>query len=396
MENLSNVELELIDHTNSSWCLKDCDTVANRDLVQSMYDCLLQNKEVRLIPTTLPLFNDAQILPSFQYDNVSNSEINQYISTLLTSQIEFARNVCTSTQFAVILKQRLLILRRIYHALIMKYHVKDKKDQSTSENPTTHALSKEVVTSSQALLEIGVKTGLSLLFSLLRQNWQVSDILKVPSLCNSVLETSFELLEKLPPLCLSNDTQLTPLGITSLEQVSEFLKDAVLNSLSADSHGKLLSCKLLLALALQRGSLRYLLDWIEMVLLACSKPEEVVSDPFFKSAIMQLNTPKSTIKSNLLKNLPSEVTIYQAAMTLIEILAEMAINSGGVCSTMRTSSESIGVYEKCDVYVWGSNSSHQLAERTQEKVLMPLKSRMFTQVQQVRKHKFAELKKKDC
>jgi E3 ubiquitin-protein ligase HERC1 len=387
MENLSaNIELEWVDHTNASWSLKDCDSIANRDLVHSMYDLLIQNKEVRLIPTTLSLFNDVQILPSFQYESASNAELNHYIATLLTSQFELAKNVCSSSQFAVILKQRLLILRRIYYALIIKYHDKDKNDQTVNENNSSNTLSRESLSGSQALLEIGVKTGLSLLFSLLRQNWQVSDILKVPSLCNSVLETSFELLQKLPPLCLSNDVQLTNLGITSLEQVSEFLKDAVLQSANADSHGKLLSCKLLLALALQRGSLRYLLDWIEMALDASCKSERIMSDPFFKNAILQLEGGKHKTKSHLWKNEDDkEVAVYEAAINLMEILANMAIDFGGVCSAVEsTSSEfEVGVYEKSDVYVWGSNSSHQLAEGNQEKILLPVKSKMFTQAQQV-------------
>lgn len=39
----------------------------------------------------------------------------------------------------------------------------------------------------------------------------------------------------------------------------------------------------------------------------------------------------------------------------------------------------------CDVYVWGSNSSHQLAEGNQEKILTPKLGSSFTDVQQVSK-----------
>ena len=39
--------------------------------------------------------------------------------------------------------------------------------------------------------------------------------------------------------------------------------------------------------------------------------------------------------------------------------------------------------DRCDVYVWGSNSSHQLAVGSQEKVLQPKASTAFTDVQQV-------------
>lgn len=54
-------------------------------------------------------------------------------------------------------------------------------------------------------------------------------------------------------------------------------------------------------------------------------------------------------------------------------------NCGGVSSggCSGTSSGS------CDVYVWGSNSSHQLAEGTHDKILTPKLTHAFTSVQQV-------------
>ena len=42
------------------------------------------------------------------------------------------------------------------------------------------------------------------------------------------------------------------------------------------------------------------------------------------------------------------------------------------------------VAEQCDVYVWGSNSSHQLAEGSQEKVMQPKLATAFESVRQVR------------
>ena len=39
--------------------------------------------------------------------------------------------------------------------------------------------------------------------------------------------------------------------------------------------------------------------------------------------------------------------------------------------------------DQCEVYVWGSNSSHQLAEGTQEKIMQPKQSSAFENVQQV-------------
>lgn len=39
--------------------------------------------------------------------------------------------------------------------------------------------------------------------------------------------------------------------------------------------------------------------------------------------------------------------------------------------------------DKCQVYVWGSNSSHQLTEDVQEKLLVPKLALSLTNVQQV-------------
>ena len=43
--------------------------------------------------------------------------------------------------------------------------------------------------------------------------------------------------------------------------------------------------------------------------------------------------------------------------------------------------------ETCEVYVWGSNSSHQLVEGTQEKILQPKLAPSFADAQTVRDHR---------
>ncbi|XP_018567016.1 probable E3 ubiquitin-protein ligase HERC1 [Anoplophora glabripennis] len=388
MENIgANIELEWVEHTNSVWAQKNCDGIANRDILQSMYGILLQNKEIRIIPTTLASYNDVQHLPSFQYDPISHTELNEYIRNLLTSQLELAREVCSSTTFSVVLKQRLIVLNRIYHALSMKYHDKETNStQNLDQCSGANILSlspREVVSGSHALLEIGVKTGLSLLFSLLQQNWQVSTMLSIPSLCNSVLESTVDLIQKLPPLSLSNDSQLTNLGCNSLDQVCGFLKNAILNETAADNQGKILAAEILLEIALQRGSLHYLLEWIETALEAsCKGPN--LSSKQFKRAIIQIGA-KNNLGLELLKNEDDEISTYQAGYYLIEVLVSMALDCIGTCSAAGSLSceSDLAPFEKSDVYVWGSNSSHQLAEGNQEKILLPIKSNIFNQVQQV-------------
>lgn len=119
-----NIDQEWADHTNSSWASKDCDGLALRDYVQSMYETLLSNKEIRVIPASITCYNDVQMLPDFQYEPTQTSELEQYITNLLSSQLELAKHVCSSTPFAVLLKKRLLILKRIYYALATRYDLK--------------------------------------------------------------------------------------------------------------------------------------------------------------------------------------------------------------------------------------------------------------------------------
>ena len=47
------------------------------------------------------------------------------------------------------------------------------------------------------------------------------------------------------------------------------------------------------------------------------------------------------------------------------------------------SARSVSGREECEVYVWGSNNSHQLAEGSQEKILAPKLTSSFSYVQQV-------------
>lgn len=88
----------------------------------------------------MPIFFIFQVLPTFQYDPPLPNDLNHYITTLLTSQLQLAKDVCSSTQFSVILKQRLLLLKRIYYALLMKYHDKEKPDSGTCEPSTSTAV----------------------------------------------------------------------------------------------------------------------------------------------------------------------------------------------------------------------------------------------------------------
>ena len=54
-----------------------------------------------------------------------------------------------------------------------------------------------------------------------------------------------------------------------------------------------------------------------------------------------------------------------------------------VIMSISGSARSVSGREECEVYVWGSNNSHQLAEGSQEKILAPKLTSSFSYVQQV-------------
>ena len=197
----------------------------------------------------------------FEEDSSSCPEEQvHYLEALLSKQLALARRVCSDTPFAAVLQKRLLITQRILFAIASKYHDPEKihqQNQTEQEEEGEESGAVETMRSgTDALIEMGVKTGLRLVFSLLQQQWASPPTSPV-SLCNDVLLTAQDVLCSLPPLSLANENKLAALGRTTLGEVNSFLKRVSMPRSGADAVGKRLSAQLALALAAQRGSLRY-------------------------------------------------------------------------------------------------------------------------------------------
>jgi len=86
------------------------------------------------------------------------------------------------------------------------------------------------------LVEMGVRTGLILIFTLLRQNWALSRHLSATvgtaggtvaggGICNDILQTALDVIRGMPPQSLADtDGKLPPLAKASLSEVVTFLK----------------------------------------------------------------------------------------------------------------------------------------------------------------------------
>lgn len=173
-----NVETKWQDHLNGRWCAENCDILANQDSVRLIYNELIFNKELIPIPSVNILQNDSSLLPDFDWEPPLTLELQHYVKNLLESQLELAKNVCSSSSFSIILKQRLAILKRIFFALWTRYHEKEKtKNLINASNTNEVPVTDSSLTGSQALVELSVHTGISLLFALLKQNWENSNTL---------------------------------------------------------------------------------------------------------------------------------------------------------------------------------------------------------------------------
>lgn len=268
------MKLKWMEHLNASWVGEDWGKISSRDGLLELYNRMVLNKEVISTPRQTLHLQGPQ-LPDFEREIPSPDEQEHFLEALLANQLSLARAVCSESPFASALQKRLIVLRRIFHAISNKYHDKEKVKQQQRLQEAQSCNMEEKVSmqkshyASDALVEMGVRTGLSLLFALLRQNWQ-SNQDQGTNLCNDVLQTALDVLSSLPPLSLANETKIPVLGAECLLSVTRFLKSSTMPGSGADNIGKQLACQLVLGLAAQRGSLQHLLDWVEMALGASS------------------------------------------------------------------------------------------------------------------------------
>lgn len=278
----TNVMLKWQEHLNSSWAAEDSTQTATRNGASSFYAKLLHHKEAMALALPVQDLLGPR-LPDFQHDSNANEERDEYLRALLRSQRCLSHRVLAHWPFSISLHHRLVALQRIYYALHTKYHDRfrnppppqpgfsgpDGGTVETVSDLNQSGLRGRTTSGTDVLIEMGVRTGLSLLFALLRQNWQRGNLEDV-TLCNDVLSTARSVLLALPPLSLANENKMAPVGLECMAQVGNFLKKTAASGRGADPAGRRLALELLLSIAVQRGALRFLLEWVEVALAATS------------------------------------------------------------------------------------------------------------------------------
>ncbi|XP_058472668.1 probable E3 ubiquitin-protein ligase HERC1 [Solea solea] len=412
----THVLLKWQEHFNSSWAAEDGVETVRRHRAAELYSKLLYNKEVVTLAQPVQELIGPR-LPDFECESSASAEKEDYLSSLLHSQRWLAHRMLTQTSYTLGLHHRLVVLQRIYYALHSKYHDKFRMQlpsQSTDsgaecgqlELPSEPCLpggACKVKSGTDVLIEMGVRTGLSLLFSLLQQNWRFAASVHPESvLCNDVLATASSVLTSLPPLSLANENKIPSVGLDCLAQVADFLKKTSVSSGTggADPTGRRLALELLLGLAMQRGSLKFLLEWVEVALAASmssstsslsssslsSQQAACVGFDVIHQTLYQMRQYSgfrgdSANTQVLKKDADGLCQLSQAALCLFEEICNLASYCLCSCSTdtASPSTESDTVM----VYVWGSNSSHQLAEGTLEKILLPKLTQGFSDAQMI-------------
>ena len=222
-------KLKWLDHLNSSWVTEDCESITYSDDLSALYERLIDNKELVLFPPQAVNIG-GPALADFDTESLTADEQEHLLDLLHLSQLFLASVVYNNTPFSLKLKKRQLVLQRIYHAVSQKFHTRQDVSQRALVAQVIHsAPGKERTGSSSAsgndaLVELGVKTGLSLLFALFRQNWTLARQVGQLSFTNEVLQTAITTVSSLPPLSLANENRLSPLSSDVLNQVTQFLR----------------------------------------------------------------------------------------------------------------------------------------------------------------------------
>lgn len=308
---------------DNSWIHEKLENVIQKNDLKHLYAKLLIEEE-----QTSPKYHHSnEIVRHHGCYSLSNEATD--LETLLHKLLSVQRSLLpqVESEFSVALAQRVAVIQKIctasYDHIFKSKPSKCKGLENAKESNEKCAVPASTKlpggkSSKEALLEVGVKAGLSLVFSLLHQDFEKS--LPAPSsLGSQVLTTALSIVRTLPPLSLSNESQLTGLGIESLTQVCEFLQGTVTSTSSqAGAAVKHIALELLLDLAVQRGSLPHLLHWINTALL-CSDDSRVSLEGFYSAlATVKLSRPSSSPQSH------DCLTPPEAALTLLQELVAVA------------------------------------------------------------------------
>lgn len=163
--------------------------------------------------------------PDYDQETAGVGETIHFLQQLRSSQVQLARSVCCSQERTSLLEKRIVVTQRIYHALSAERAAKVDSDSGNSANIQTSRNNRAPV-KENTLIRLGVHTGLTLLFALLRQDLDKGD----GALCVDVLKNAMEIIAVLPALTLATESREHNLAHDALRKIFDFLEGILLKT----------------------------------------------------------------------------------------------------------------------------------------------------------------------
>ena len=289
-------ELTLAPGQNIKWLQQDLSELFDLKKLQKLVETLISNDE-------LSFTEDTSLPPQYEFPDFGANRLQptalKHLCLELSSYLKRAVSPVLEVPSVMLLQRMGLVWERVMKAYGSEFYTRtniqrvitaqQKEEQISSESAEVSGVSELTKASSEKksgnemLIEMGVKTGLSVVFSLLKQAWaqlawqkqleltlqQSSATLRavpVISLPNEVLKSILDIMKGLPPLSLSNKRTLSSLSTACLSQSCEFLEWIVKPDSLVDSEGKRLATEIMLSITLQYGDLVSLLEWVSQML----------------------------------------------------------------------------------------------------------------------------------
>lgn len=276
------------DHLNADWSCENIQLLLSRHGTNELFEKLLTNREAQLA------HHDHQniaysALPTYESKSIDRSVLHNYLTTLIVNQQQLVKAVNIQLPFTTYLRKRLVILQRLYHAILFRHYGQEKPilhhltssakpshdsavvpdsprshDSAIMSTATTNVASGEQSQGVNLLLEVGVKTAINVVFMLLKQSWTSGA--DNSAYWNQLLTTALQTLMVMPPLSLASETKLPKLAQETLDTVVDFLTSSVDANSGNTFEGRQTALELLLAIAIQKGSLGAILNWIQLTL----------------------------------------------------------------------------------------------------------------------------------
>ena len=284
---------------NPEWMRLDFSKIFNDSRLEELVSSMLRHNEVYFTPTA-----DKTAPSNYEFPDFGANRLRRVAQDHVCEELAYftrrALAPVTDLPSLILMERRAGVWKRVLgaceaysysdgnirRALQAQTSEQDRGEKEESETEGIEIMSTEKMTGNEVLVEVGVKSALAVMFTLLRQAWgqlawqkqlertlvtsnlAISSPFRAPaiSLPNEVLRSVLEILKAIPPLSFSNQRSLSKLGVECLKQSSDFLLWVLSPDSLVDSEGKRLAAETTLSLTLQYGTLSSLLQWVEGML----------------------------------------------------------------------------------------------------------------------------------